>query len=342
MQAALTLLLVCGVAVSSAQPGDPSLDSAWEDWKTLHGKQYTEEDSEGYRRQVWEENLRFIEQHNLEHSQGKHSYTLGMNHFGDLTQQEVTEMMTGFSPDDALEDTPVSNWTGSSQCPPRELDWRNKGYVTGVKNQGSCGSCWAFSATGALEGQYFKKTGKLVSLSEQNLVDCTKNVKYGNHGCKGGYMCRAFDFVRDNKGIALNKSYPYTAKDNKRCKTKIGKKATTCKGYKMVPRGNERALRDALVAIGPISVALDASRRTFHYYRSGIYFDRKCSKSSNHAVLAVGYGISFTHSGNKRPNKYWILKNSWGHNWGDNGYIQLAREYGNHCGIAQYAVYPLL
>ncbi|XP_066551438.1 cathepsin S [Amia ocellicauda] len=341
MQAALTLLLVCGVAVSSSQPGDPSLDSTWADWKTLHGKQYTE-DSEGYRRQIWEENLRFIEQHNLEHSQGKHSYTLGMNHFGDLTQQEVTEMMTGFSPDDALEDTPVSNWIGSSQRPPRELDWRNKGYVTGVKSQGSCGSCWAFSATGALEGQYFKKTGKLVSLSEQNLVDCTKNNKYGNHGCKGGNSFRAFKYIRDNKGIASEKSYPYTGKDNKKCQYRRAQKAATCKGYTFLPRNNETTLRDALAVIGPIAVSVDASQKTFHLYRSGIYYDPKCSHNTSHAVLAVGYGISFFQSGNRHPNKYWILKNSWGTCWGDKGYMQLARAYGNQCGVAKKPLYPIV
>ncbi|MBN3317164.1 CATL1 protein, partial [Atractosteus spatula] len=339
--AALVLLVLFGTAMSSLQPQDPELNSAWNAWKSLHGRQYRE-DEEGYRRKVWEDNLRFIEQHNLEHSQGNHSYTLGMNHFGDLTQQEFNELMTGFSPDESLEDTPVSNWTISHRRRPREVDWRNKGYVTKVKNQGACGSCWAFSAVGALEGQHFRKTGKLVSLSEQNLVDCTKNKKYINYGCRGGLMDRAFKYIKDNKGIASDKSYPYTAKDNGGCRYKPGQKAASCRGFRWVPHRNERALRDAVAFIGPISVALDAGRRTFQFYRSGIYYDIKCSKTINHAVLAVGYGVSFFKSAHRCPTKFWILKNSWGRQWGDKGYIRLARNYGNHCGIASYAVYPIV
>ncbi|MBN3308832.1 CATS protein, partial [Amia calva] len=266
MQAALTLLLVCGVAVSSSQPGDPSLDSAWADWKTLHGKQYTEEDSEGYRRQVWEENLRFIEQHNLEHSQGKHSYTLGMNHFGDLTHEEFTGM-AGFRADSALDDTAVSNWTRSTGTPPPSLDWRTKGYVTPVKDQGKCHSCWAFSAAGALEGLHFKKTRRLVALSEQNLVDCVKGPGYKSKGCNKGYMHEAFKYISLH-GIASERTYPYNATDGN-CRYTNAQKAASCTGYTFVPSESERALTDILASVGPISVAVNMHPRTFRFYKKG-------------------------------------------------------------------------
>ncbi|XP_058890198.1 procathepsin L-like [Acipenser ruthenus] len=137
-----------------------------------------------------------------------------------------------------------------------------------VPREGSCGSCWAFSATGAVEGQHFKKTGRLVSLSEQNLVECTKNKKYMNYGCNGGLMGRAFQYIIDNRGIASEQRYPYTGKDNKPCRYSASMNAARVSSYCRVPCRNEKALRDAVVAIGPISTCLNAGRRTFQFYRS--------------------------------------------------------------------------
>ncbi|KAK1139395.1 cathepsin L1-like [Acipenser oxyrinchus oxyrinchus] len=333
--------VVTAVAAASSFSKDPALEDPWQEWKGLHGKQYSEE-TESYRRMVWEDNWRFIEQHNQEHAAGKHSYKLGMNHFGDLTNEEFNRTMNRFHQDPALEELPVFNSTGISSQPPREMDWRNKGYVTPVKNQGRCGSCWAFSATGAVEGQHFKKTGRLVSLSEQNLVECTKNKKYMNYGCNGGLMGRAFQYIIDNRGIASERRYPYTAKDNKPCRYSASMKAARVSSYCRVPNRNEKALRDAVVAIGPISTCLNAGRRTFQFYRSGIYYDPKCGQSINHAVLAVGYGVSWFGSGSSRPTKFWLLKNSWGRRWGNRGYFRLARDKNNHCGIANQAVYPVI
>ncbi|XP_036393804.1 cathepsin L1-like [Megalops cyprinoides] len=341
MEGTVVVLIVLAAGIPVLHAADHALDAAWEDWKSLHGKTYTE-DSEGHRRMIWEENHRFIQQHNLEEAQGKHSYKLGMNHFGDLTQKEFQKMMLGFNLASTA-DTSLPVWNGSVLQAPTEVDWSKKGYVTPVKNQGQCGSCWAFSSTGALEGQVFKKTGNLISLSEQHLVDCSR--RYGNHGCNGGLMDRAFQYIKDNGGIASEEGYPYTAQDNS-CKAQNVKKVATCVGYTMLPRGDERSLRDAVASIGPVTVALDASRRSFQFYKSGIYYDPSCSKQINHAVLAVGYGESLYETNmndlTRRATKFWLLKNSWGTGWGNQGYMRLAREYANLCGIANYSVYPMV
>ncbi|XP_058870021.1 procathepsin L-like isoform X2 [Acipenser ruthenus] len=320
--------VVTAVAAASLFSKDPALEDPWQEWKGLHGKQYSEE-TESYRRMVWEDNWRFIEQHNQEHAAGKHSYKLGMNHFGDLTNQEFNKM-NGFRPDPALRKLPVFNSTGSP-VPPKSIDWRVKGYVTRVKNQGACASCWAFSATGALEGQHFKKTRQLVSLSEQNLVDCTNNEEYGNSGCNNGFMNTSFEYVKKN-GIASEESYPYRAKDGP-CTTNA-RKVANCSGYTAVKK-SERALQDAVASIGPVSVAIDASHCSFQFYKSGIYYETKRIWNANHAVLVVGYGDS-------AGKKFWILKNSYGECWGEGGYLRLAKDEQNQCGIADHGVYPVV
>ncbi|RXG58773.1 Digestive cysteine proteinase 3 [Armadillidium vulgare] len=207
------------------------------------------------------------------------------------------------------------------------VDWRNKGYVTGVKDQSQCGACWAFSATGSLEGQHFAKTGDLVSLSEQNLLDCT----VGN-GCAGGWMTDAFDYIHRNGGIDTEESYPYHAYDLE-CSYNASNIGATCSGYVTVER-TEDALQTAVSNIGPISVAIDASHHSFQVYNSGIYYEPECSSLDlDHAVLIVGYGVEGTA-------EFWLVKNSWGESWGDSGYIKMSRHRNNNCGIASEASYP--
>ncbi|XP_015276075.1 PREDICTED: cathepsin L1-like [Gekko japonicus] len=295
------------------------------------------QDEQAFRRAVWEKNLQKIKLHNFEASLGKHSYWLAMNHLGDLTDEEFNLMLNGFHPD------PVEPHGGNlalfqesaSLKTPKEIDWRTKGHVTPVKNQGHCGACWAFSATGALEALLFNKTSRLVSLSEQNLIDCSG--KLGNHGCHGGYITRAFEYVRDNRGINSEDAYPYLEKEGFSCHYNPQERAANCTSLVAVQRGSEAALEQAVATVGPVSVAVDAHNFPFHFYKSGIFSSIFCSDVVNHAMLAVGYGIS-----QEDGKEYWILKNSWSENWGEQGYMRLVQGAGNHCGVDNQASYPTM
>jgi cathepsin L len=215
---------------------------------------------------------------------------------------------------------------------PTSVDWRTQGYVTPIKDQGQCGSCWAFSAIASLEGQHFKASGKLVSLSEQNLVDCSK--KQGNQGCNGGLMDQAFTYIKVNNGIDTEASYPYKAVDQK-CKFSAANVGATDAGFTDITSGSEDDLETAIATIGPISVAIDASHSSFQLYKSGIYNEPDCSSSElDHGVTAVGYGSDATGA------KFYIVKNSWGTSWGTDGYIMMSKNKKNNCGIATAASYP--
>ncbi|XP_066928205.1 procathepsin L-like [Clytia hemisphaerica] len=301
-------------------------DSSWHLFKGSHSKYYADINEEKVRYTIWQDNLRRIEEHN---SQNK-DVVLKMNHFGDLTNTEFRYLMNGYR---------HQNMTGSTYLAPSHatvpdtVDWRQQGYVTPVKNQGQCGSCWAFSTTGSLEGQHFKKTGKLVSLSEQNLVDCSS--KQGNMGCNGGLMDQAFTYIKKNGGIDTEGSYPYHAK-NEQCHYKSADSGATVTGFTDIPQGDEDALKSAVATVGPVSVAIDASHFSFQFYHTGVYNEKSCSSTQlDHGVLAVGYG---TYQG----KDYWLVKNSWGPGWGLKGYIRMSRNKKNQCGIASSASYPLV
>uniref|UniRef100_A0A3Q3XDJ3 Cathepsin S, ortholog2, tandem duplicate 1 n=1 Tax=Mola mola TaxID=94237 RepID=A0A3Q3XDJ3_MOLML len=321
----LLFIVVCG---SAAAVTNSKLDQHWELWKKIHNKIYSHKVEELGRRQIWEQNLEMINVHNLETSLGIHTFELAMNHLGDMTIEEITDTFTGTVVPSDL-DRGTSNFVRVNKSLPSSLDWRDKGLVSKVKMQGSCGSCWAFSAVGALEGQLKKTTGVLKSLSPQNLVDCS--VTYGNHGCNGGFMSNAFSYVIKNHGIDSDATYPYRGQ----CKYNPKYRAATCSNYGFLPKGDEYALKEAVAKIGPISVALDASRPKFVFYRHGVYRDHTCSHNVNHGVLVVGYGREQGHA-------YWLVKNSWGVSYGDEGYIKMARNRHNQCGIALYACYPTM
>ena len=294
-----------------------------------YGKVYKDDDEEMRRNTIWQSNKKYIEAHNS--NSDKFGFTLGMNGLGDLESNEVVEIFNGYLHE--LKNSSKDVYTYNSNIEATAtVDWREQGAVTKVKNQGQCGSCWSFSATGSLEGQHFLKKGRqLVSLSEQNLVDCS--TMYGNHGCKGGLMDNAFRYIEHNDGIDTEASYPYQAHDEL-CRFKRGNVGATDTGYVDIPHGDEAALTQAIQTVGPISIAIDASRKTFHYYKEGVYYDPECSsRKLDHGVLAVGYG-------SEGGKDYYIVKNSWGPVWGMEGYVMMSRNRENNCGIATQASYP--
>jgi cathepsin L len=295
-------------------------------WMQQHKKSYATAEETAARFTVFKGNLDYVEKHNSE----GHSYTLGMNAFADLSHDEFVAKYLG-TIQKPQQLTAPSTHVVSSVSSPTSVDWRTKGAVTGIKDQGQCGSCWSFSTTGSVEGQHFLSTGNLVSLSEQNLVDCSGS--YGNMGCNGGLMDYAFQYIIGNSGIDTESSYPYTAADGS-CQFNSANVGATISSYTDVSSGSESDLQDAVANVGPISVAIDASHESFQLYSSGVYDEPACSSSSlDHGVLAVGYG---TDSG----ADYWLVKNSWGTSWGMDGYIEMSRNKSNQCGIATSASYP--
>lgn len=214
---------------------------------------------------------------------------------------------------------------------PNAVDWRQHGFVTPVKSQGTCGSCWAFSTTGSLEGQHFRKTGQLISLSEQNLVDCAPDT----HGCVYGFVEDAFKYILINGGIDNEISYPYEAVQNQ-CRFRRDTIGATSTGFVKLKTGDEMQLTQAVASIGPISVLINSSLNSFRFYHTGVYNDPSCDPNKlTHAVLVVGYGTD------KSGGDFWLVKNSWSTDWGDHGYVKMKRN-ANQCGIANNALYPLV
>merc|ERR1712066_1112794 len=271
------------------------------------------------RKTIYDANIAMFETHNADESQ---TFTMGVNAFTDLTREEFKALnIFGFK---NMGDMGLPKLAGVHEYRGEELaaaiDWRSKGAVTPVKNQGQCGSCWAFSTVGGLEGAWQIGTGSLTSMSEQQFVDCSK----ANSGCNGGLMDYGFQF-EEGVNVATESSYPYTARDGT-CKTS---------GYTTaIPRGGVTGYRDvsqstsalqSALQTGPVSVAIEADQSAFQYYSGGV-ITSGCGTSLDHGVTAVGYS-----------SDYFIVKNSWGSSWGANGYVNIA---GTQCGITQSASYP--
>ncbi|XP_034002070.1 cathepsin L1 [Trematomus bernacchii] len=333
--AALLSVLLCGPQLV-ASDSDELLLTEWEIWKSSNGIAY--DDMDDMQRQIiWEENKQMIENNNQGFFRGMRPFTMRMNKYGDLTRQEF-RVLQGAVIDSQFVKRGKTVSSRSLRNAAKKLDamvvdYRNMGYVTEVKDQGYCGSCWAFSTTGAIEGQIYKRTGQLVSLSEQNLVDCSRS--YGTYGCSGAWMANAYDYVIKN-GLLPTNSYPYTSVDTQPCYYDSRLAVAHIKDYRFIPKGDEQALADAVATIGPITVAIDADHSSFLFYSSGIYDEPACNPNNlSHAVLLVGYG-------SEGGQDYWIIKNSWGSSWGEGGYMRLVRDGSNTCGIASYSLYPIL
>ena len=275
---------------------------------------------------IWKNNYDLVNDHN-----NKNTFQLEMNKFGDkylcdqykFSNKKISSRVH-INPE--LYPYSINNL-------PSSVDWRNKSVVTNVKDQGQCGSCWAFSTVGSIEGQHALKTGNLVSLSESQIVDCCHIG--GVAGCGGGFMTDAFQCVMKENGLDTETSYPYVPLDES-CALSNGTVGATIKGYVNVT-GGEHGLQIAVATVGPVSVAIDASGFSFQMYKSGVYYEPDCSPTFlDHAVLVVGYGTT------SNGTDYWIVKNSWGSNWGENGYIRMSRNKDNNCGIATMPSYPLV
>ena len=300
----------------------------WELWKEKHAKKYTDSFKELYRLKVWSENIRLIQKHNADPT---HSHKLGANQFADLTRAEYSALY--LSPFSAPSRAGAVFLDPLNLATPSNVDWREEGFVTPVKNQGACGSCWSFSATGSLEGQHFRKTRELVSLSEQNLIDCSRS--YGNNGCDGGMMDYAFAYIKNNGGLDTESDYPYLA-DQSACRYEATESGANLRDWVDIGSENETQLLLAVASVGPISVAIDASESSFQLYSSGVYSQPECSTTKlDHGVLVVGYGV-------EAGQEYWLVKNSWGESWGEKGYIKMTRGDNNQCGIATMASYPVV
>ena len=296
-----------------------------------YNKTYTNEQEYKQRQAIFCSNYEFIEQHNARNDV---NFKMDINSFADLTDQEFKLHYTNNIPIDNHLDVGVIDTQMYTRPLVNSYDWTELGHVSPVKNQGQCGSCWSFSATGVIESHFSIYNNETILLSEQELVDCSW--MYGNFGCGGGMPSRAYRYVK-RFGLSTEDEYAYAAKGHL-CKSLRHeyKDRYHIKGWKNVESFNETRLVELLYNVGPISVALDASSKGFKFYKSGVM--DTCGIQLNHAVLLVGYGV-------EDGQQYFKIKNSWGETWGDDGYIKISR--GKHlplgtCGVTMTPSYPLV
>ncbi|MQM16060.1 hypothetical protein Taro_049013 [Colocasia esculenta] len=336
-RAALVVLLLALVAAGAAAGRtEDEVKLLYEGWLVKHGKAYNGLGEKDRRFEIFKNNLRYVDEHNR--PENNHSYELGLTRFADLTNEEFRAGYLGVKPGQKrpprLARAPSDRYrVADGEDLPEKVDWREKGVIAPVKDQGSCGSCWAFSTIATVEGINKIVTGDMITLSEQELVDCDTAF---NQGCNGGLMDYAFEFIINNGGIDTEDDYPYKGRDGRCDPLRKNAKVVSIDSYEDVPVNDELALRKA-VANQPVSVAIEAGGRNFQLYKSGV-FDGLCGTELDHGVVAVGYG---TDNG----KDYWIVRNSWGEKWGEGGYIRMERNIASStsgkCGIAIEPSYPI-
>jgi len=328
----LAVVCLCLVGAAVATLTEDQNQFLFTQFLAQHGKSYGH-DEMAHRYATFKANLQRVESHNEEYTAGRQSFYLGMNRFGDWTNDEYRSYVGRIQ-------RPLPGIEASATIRPllglpAAVDWRTSGYVTPVKDQAQCGSCWAFSAVGGMEGAHMAAAGKLLSLSEQELVDCAAN---GQDNCdNGGWMTDGFTWAIQN-GMESEDDYPYTAESLGKCNFDATKVVAKYSSYVNVTVGSEPALQTASAA-GVVSVAIDAGSFWFQLYSGGVYDDSSCQSALedlDHGVTLVGYGHD-TASG----KDYWWVKNSWAASWGEQGYIRMVRNKNNQCGIATCASYPI-
>ena len=296
-------------------------------WKQKYGRSYGVDSENSYRLRVFAENFKTVSDSN---NQG-HSYKLALNNFADMTAEEFKKTYLSTQRPD-MSSVKTTEFNLSSADAPESVNWVTSGAVTPIQNQGQCGSCWSFSTSGALEGINYQKTGSLVKLSEQQFMDCTKDM--GNLSCQGGYINKAYDYAVAS-GVMSETDYPYYAMDRNVCNYDKTKVVYTPTSYTHVPIDDSDALKAAAV-LGPVSVSIAAEQLQF--YDSGIWHYRECLTEVDHGVLLAGYGVEDVSG-----TKYFLVKNSWGTAWGEAGYFRILREDGAVpalCGLTKDSYYP--
>ncbi|XP_053320732.1 uncharacterized protein LOC128492263 [Spea bombifrons] len=321
----LLLLSAIAICVSASH----FLDAEWNVWTSKYGRQYKDLEEEQFRRTAWEANWERVQKHNQLADQGLSKYWMAVNHFADMTNEELRSKSCLIYSGEFSKPSNIPQKSLNAKNPniPEEVDWRKSNCITPVKNQGNCGSCWAFAAIGVVESRLCLKNGNLVQLSEQQLVDCDTS----DSGCCGGMPLLALQYVTE-KGVMKSQDYEYTQKKFT-CLYKPDEAITlNVTKYYGVP--GEDNIASSVASEGPIIVGFGVDTE-FFFYVKGVY-DGSCAPYPNHAIIIVGYGTEYDKNNEDNNEDYWLIKNSWGEQWADEGYGKIKRNV-NKCSIADMA-----